>query len=90
MSNIITEVTSVSSKGQVVLPKTVRDALALDSGSKLLVLTDGDNILLKPISAPNLAEFDSLLKKSQEWAMEVGMKEKDIDDAIAAVRKRNH
>ena len=88
MSNIITEVTSVSSKGQVVLPKTVRDALSLDSGSKLLVLTDGDNILLKPISAPNLEEFDKLLKKSQEWAMEVGMKEKDIDDAIAAVRKR--
>ena len=85
---MITEVTSVSSKGQVVLPKTVRDALSLDTGSKLIVLTDGDNILLKPIAMPNMAEFESLMKKSQEWAKEVGMTEDDIDDAIKAVRKR--
>ena len=88
MANVITEVTSVSSKGQVVLPKTVRDALSLDAGSKLVVLTDGENILLKPIIAPSLDEFESLMKESQKWAEEVGMTEEDIDDAISAVRKR--
>ena len=87
---MISEVTSVSSKGQVVLPKTVRDALSLDTGSKLIVLTDGDNILLMPIAMPNMAEFESLMKKSQEWAKEVGMTEEDIDDAIKAVRKRRN
>ena len=86
--SMITEVTSVSSKGQVVLPKTIRDALSLDTGSKLIVVTDGDNILLKPIVAPTLSEFDELMKESQKWAKEVGMKESDIDEAITAVRKR--
>ena len=86
--NMITEVTSVSSKGQVVLPKTVRDALSLDAGSKLIVVTDGDNILLKPIVAPDISEFDALMKESQKWAKNVGMTEDDIDDAIKAVRKR--
>ena len=86
--NMITEVTSVSSKGQVVLPKTVRDALSLDAGSKLIVVTDGDNILLKPIVAPDISEFDALMKESQKWAKSVGMTEDDIDDAIKAVRKR--
>ncbi len=88
MANVITEVTSVSSKGQVVLPKTVREALSLDTGSKLVVLTDGENILLKPIIAPSLDEFESLMQESQKWAKEVGMTEEDIDDAISAIRKR--
>lgn len=87
MAEVITEVTSVSSKGQVVLPKNVRDALSLETGSKLIVLTDGDNILLKPIIAPDLDEFNNLMKKSQEWAKKVGMTENDIDEAISAVRK---
>ncbi len=88
MEKVITEVTSVSSKGQVVLPKTVREALSLYVGSKLIVFTDGENILLKPITTPSLDEFESLMEKSQKWAKEVGMTENDIDDAISAVRKR--
>lgn len=88
--SILTEVTSVSSKGQVVLPKTIRDALSLDTGSKLIVVTDGDNILLKPIVTPDISEFDSLMKESQKWAKSVGMTRDDIDDAIKAVRKRRN
>ena len=72
------------------LPKNVRDALSLETGSKLIVLTDGDNILLKPIIAPDLDEFNNLMKKSQEWAKKVGMTENDIDEAISAVRKRRN
>ena len=86
--SMITEVTSVSSKGQVVLPKTVRDALSLDAGSKLIVVTDGDNILLKPIVTPDISEFDSLMQESQKWTKNVGMTEEDINDAIETVRKR--
>ena len=90
MANIITEVTSVSSKGQVVLPKAIREALTLDTGSKLIIVTDGNNILLKPIAAPDLTEFDSLMKESQKWAKKVGMKKTDINDAIKEVRKRKN
>ncbi len=86
--NMITEVTSVSSKGQVVLPKTIRDALSLETGSKLIVMTDGDNILLKPIVTPGIREFDALMKESEKWAKSVGMSEDDIDNAIKAVRER--
>ncbi|MBR5944680.1 MAG: AbrB/MazE/SpoVT family DNA-binding domain-containing protein, partial [Lachnospiraceae bacterium] len=80
--SMIAEVTSVSSKGQVVLPKTIREKLSLDAGSKLIVVTDGANILLKPIIAPTLNEFEELMKESQKWAKEVGMTEDDIDEAI--------
>ena len=42
-------VTTVSSKGQVVIPKTIREQLNLESGRPLVVFSDGSNILLKPI-----------------------------------------
>ena len=40
---MISDVTALSSKGQVVLPKAIRDALALSPGSRLMVFSDGDN-----------------------------------------------
>lgn len=86
--SMIAEVTSVSSKGQVVLPKAIRDEMDLDTGSKLVIFTDGRNILLKPITMPDLSEFESLMKESKKWAEKVGMKQTDIDDAIKSVRKR--
>lgn len=38
----------ISSKGQFVLPKEVRDQFKLSSGSKVKVIVDGDIIILKP------------------------------------------
>ncbi|MCR4566923.1 MAG: AbrB/MazE/SpoVT family DNA-binding domain-containing protein [Pseudobutyrivibrio sp.] len=87
MSNLVAEVTSVSSKGQVVLPKAIRDALSIVPGAKLMVMSDGDNILIKPIKAPSLSEFSALMDKTKEWAESVGMKEEDIDEAIKSVRQ---
>ena len=88
MSQYLTEVTAVSSKGQVVLPKNVRDSLALVPGAKLMVLSDGENILLKPIKKPDISEFRDMMNKAAEWAREVDMTEDDITEAIATVRKR--
>ena len=87
MSGMIAEVTSVSTKGQVVIPKSIREALAIESGAKLMVMTDGDNILIKPIKVPDLSEFSKLMDKAQMWAKDVGLNEDDITEAIKSVRK---
>ena len=39
--------TTLTSKGQLVIPKPVRDALHLKSGTRLSVTTDGDRIVLE-------------------------------------------
>ena len=88
MANYVSDVTAVSTKGQVVLPKSIREKLNLDAGTKLVVFTDGENILLKPILQPSAAEFSDLLDAAQQWATDVGMTEADIDDAILTVRSR--
>ena len=80
-------ITAMSTKGQIVLPKKIRTALNLDAGTQFVVFSDKDNILLKPIKEPNLAEFEAVLSKVQNWAKEAGVAEADIDEAIKTVRK---
>ena len=53
----ILEVTSLSSKGQVVIPNEIREKMHLEPGTKMIVIQDGDNILLKPIKAPRMDQF---------------------------------
>ena len=58
------EVTVVSSRGQVVIPLAFRKRLGIRPGTKLMVLSDGHNLLLKPIERPTLNPFIRLIKKS--------------------------
>jgi len=82
-------ITAMSSKGQVVLPKKIRAALNLSVGTQFAVFSCGDNILLKPLKEPDLAEFAGVLEQAQEWAAAAGMSKKDISEAVKAVRKKS-
>lgn len=42
------EVTRLSSKGQVIIPKALRDIHHWEAGQELVVIDVGDGILLKP------------------------------------------
>jgi len=87
MSQYLTEVTAVSSKGQIVLPKSIRDSLFLQSGTRLMVMCDGENILLKPIRKPDISEFREMMDQAAQWAADAGMTKEDISDAIQEARK---
>ena len=80
------DVTSVSSKGQVVIPKIFRKNLGLETGSKLLVLSDGTNLLLKPMEEPRLDAFKRLINESRRYAKEAGLKREDVPQVIRKVR----
>ena len=80
------EVTNVSSKGQVVIPRKIRQKMGIRNGTKLMVITDGANLLLKPVKAPKLASFNRLIKSSQKLARKSGLKKSDITKAIKKVR----
>ena len=80
------DITRLSTKGQVVIPRSVRSSLSLLPGAKLMVMSDGDNILIKPMQAPKLAAFDQLIQASREATRKAGMKRSDIAIAIRKVR----
>ena len=86
MGNIAT--TKLSSKGQVVIPESIRKELKLEAGAQFVVLGDKDVVILKKISPPSLDEFDALIRKARKTAKQVGLKKSDIEMTIRKVRSQ--
>ena len=80
------EMTSMSSRGQIVIPQNVRNRMKLKEGEKFIVLGDHETILLKKIEMPKFKNFDKLLKKTQNFAKIKGITEKDLEKVIKGVR----
>ena len=86
---INTEVTSLSSKGQVVIPDKIRKLLHLKSGSKFIVITDGQNLLLKPLEEPKIETFRKLITESRKFAKTEKLKNEDVTRIIKETRRAN-
>ena len=83
----VIEITSMSTKGQVVIPASMRKKLNIHGGSKLIVVQEGDNILLKPITKPKDDEFDKIVQLADQIRKEIDLNEGDVLKAIKASRK---
>lgn len=81
------DVTSISTKGQVVIPGEIRAQLGLEPGSKLAVITDGTNVLLRPLEPPRMAVFSALLKESRAWARKTKLRPESVAKAVKRVRR---
>lgn len=81
--------TRMSSKGQVVIPEAIRNQLNLKEGTQFVVVGDGDVLILKTISAPDINSFDTLVQKARQQAKSVGLKQTDIAKAVSKARGKN-
>lgn len=64
----MTELITVGEKGQIVIPKKMRDDFKIARGTKLLVSEDHDTIVLRPT---NLTDKQLLLLLSQDSLQKV-------------------
>ncbi len=80
------EITSVSSKGQIVIPNDIRKELGISAGSKFIVLTDGTNVLLKPVQVPKMETFKKLIKESRRIALRAGIQKSELSRIIKKIR----
>jgi AbrB family looped-hinge helix DNA binding protein len=80
--------TRMSSKGQVVIPESIRKRLDLKEGTQFLVVGDEDVVILKVVTLPNMNEFDDLIKQARKQAKEAGLKSRDIASAVTKARSR--
>jgi AbrB family looped-hinge helix DNA binding protein len=80
------EVTTISEKGQVVIPQSIRKKLGIKPKNKFLVYAKGDTIIMKKLQLPNLqkewADIFKLMDKK-----EPNLSEEEIQKEIAAARK---
>lgn len=56
--------TVLSSRGQIVIPQATRQHLTLQPGTKLVLYTDGTNIVLRPILERDIAAFRKAAAKA--------------------------
>ncbi len=75
-------ITKISSKGQVIIPKPLRTAHHWNVGQELIVMDVGDGILLKPRMS-----FEETKISDVASCLDYKGKPKSIDDMNAAIRK---
>ena len=81
--------TTVSEKGQVVIPKSLRKELGIKPRTKFLVYGRGDTVIMKRLELPDLRkEWDEIFRAMD--AKKLKISEKEILDEIAAVRRERH
>ena len=74
-------VTTLTSKGQVTIPKVVRKSLCLNVGDKIeFIVTENKEVILRPITKKVDEVFGSLHKP--------GRKVVSIDDMDAAIKQK--
>ena len=79
--------TRMSSKGQVVIPESVRKDLGLRPGEQFVVVGQGDVVILKTLAAPDTKQFDGLVRKARQDARRAGLTKSHVHQAMRRVRR---
>lgn len=80
------EVTTISEKGQVVIPQSIRKELGIKPKNKFLVYGRGDTIILKKLELPSLKkEWDDIFKLMDKKALKKS--DEEIQKEIIIARK---
>jgi AbrB family looped-hinge helix DNA binding protein len=79
------EITSMSSKGQIVIPQSLRYKLGVSEGEKFIILGEKDTIILKKIKKP---DFDKILNRTRAIVKEKKINKKNLEKAIKRVRNK--
>jgi AbrB family looped-hinge helix DNA binding protein len=84
MDNIAT--TRMSSKGQVVIPESIRKRLNLKEGAQFIVMGEEDVVILKAFAGPGIDPFNALIQQARQQARTVGLERTDIAKAVLKAR----
>ena len=80
------EITRLSSKGQIVIPKDLRKLLGLKEGALFAMYGEGDTLVLKKLDVPSEDEFEEILRKASKIAKKKKITKKDIMKYISELR----
>ncbi|SHI94451.1 AbrB/MazE/SpoVT family DNA-binding domain-containing protein [Desulfosporosinus lacus] len=78
------EISRISSKGQVTIPKTIRDLLKLNEGDRVAFLEDNGKVVITKASLIALRELQDALGTE---AQQKGITEQDLLNELEVVRE---
>jgi AbrB family looped-hinge helix DNA binding protein len=80
------QITTISEKGQVVIPQSLRSALRLKPGTKFLVFGRGDTIVMKRLELPDVRrEWEEIFKMMDKKGLKLS--EKEVQEEVATIRR---
>ncbi len=83
------EITTMSEKGQVVIPQELRKHLHIGPKTKFMVFGKGDIIIMKKLQLPDVkADWNKIFEMVDKKGLKISPKE--IDNEIKSRRKEKH
>jgi AbrB family looped-hinge helix DNA binding protein len=81
------QVTTISEKGQIVIPQSIRKELGIKPRTKFLVYGRGDTVIMKKLELPDMKkEWNEIFKTMDKKNLKLS--EKEVQEEVAEVRKR--
>ncbi len=81
------QVTTMSEKGQIVIPQSIRKELGIKPKTKFLVFGKGDTVIMKKLELPDIKkESNEIFRKMDKKNLKIS--EKEILEEVAESRKR--
>lgn len=80
------EITTMSEKGQVVIPQSIRKELGIKPKTKFLVYGRGDTVIMKKLELPDVKkEWEDIFKLMDKKGLKIS--DKEVLEEIAEARK---
>ena len=80
------QITTISEKGQVVIPQSLRSALRLKPGTKFLVFGRGDTVVMKRLELSDVRrEWEEIFKMMDKKGLKLS--EKEVQKEVATIRR---
>ena len=82
------QVTTISEKGQIVIPQSIRKELGIKPKTKFLVYGKGDTVIMKKLELPDMKkEWNEIFKDMDKKNLKLS--ESEIQKEVAETRKHN-
>jgi len=82
------EITRISSKGQVVIPKGMREELDLKDGNLIIINSQNNTLLLKKIEIPKIKSWEEATRPFREATEKSKFTEENLQKIILESKRR--
>ena len=88
---MVVETIKMSSKGQVVIPRGIREEINASEGTLFAVMNGKDSVILKKIGTPSkdelIRDIEKIAKEGRKRAEKLGIRERDVSNIVHRFRK---